>query len=406
MKIQKNQSNSESLLGNDSHSLGSTRLWIAFLSLFLVALNIIVFVIYQQSHSTEDSWEQLWNYSNSEPFKVLTISLILPILILFLENLFSLRKILGERLFEMKKVRLKREEEAKKKGLEVRWKVIEKTSKALNELFSLISELRYFRKDSNEESKKTSIRDILRRIENTSISINEIMNRWYFRFPNLRHEKGELHFIDLVVYFLRLLTDSAFTIADHIQGSSDPKELEELQNTLFEIQCGVRSLVYHNTLMILKCSIDIWESTEDKNKVKIEEAEKEIKERLESLKTNAKWIWEEELEHNEVLSNARGSGTKAFREKSREVEKCACEHPEEDIKLSKEYRDCEELFKKIKHKDLARCPRQYSLEWVRVLSDILRQRSMCIYILERAKWARYKELNPSRKRPNSCSPKN
>lgn len=402
MELQKDQSNSKIVLDNESHSLGSTRTWIFLLLALLILSNIIVFIIYNQSHLNEDVWTQLWTYFTTEPFKVLTISLILPLLTLFVENLFSLRNILGERLFEMKKIRDERREERKKKELEVRSKCIEKTANALNELFSLISELIYFRKDFGDKSEKTSIENILSKIENISLSINEIMNIWHFRFPNLRHKEGEEHLTDFLVYFLTLLTNSTFTIADHIQRSDDLKELEELRNTLSSIQCGVRSLVYQKTLTILKCSIEIWEFTEkakeEKTKVgkaeamiKVGKAEAMIKKRLDFLKDRAKWIREEELEHNKVLANDQSFETQTFRKASRKVEKLALERPNVDISLSKEYLDCKEKFKRIKHKDLARCYRRYSLDWVKHLSDILHWRTMCSYILERAKWARDKK---------------
>ena len=397
MEIQKSQSKTKSILDNESHSLGSTRTWIFFLLALLILSNFIVFIIYNQSHLNGDIWSQIWTYFTTEPFKVLTISLILPLLTLFLENLFSLRNILGERLYEMKKVQDERREERKKKELEVRSKCIEKTANALNKIFSLISELIYFRKDSRDKSEKTSIENILKGIEDMAVSFNEIMNIWHFRFPNLRHEEGEEHLTDFLVYFLSLLTDSAFTIADHIQRSANPKELEELQNTLSSIQCGVRCLVYHNTLTILKCSTEIWEFTVEGDKAKVDKAEAIIKERLDSLKDHAKWIREEELEHNKVLANGKSFETQAFREASREVEKHAVESPEADLKSSKEYKDCKDKFKKIEHNDLARCHRQYSLEWVRHLSDNLRWRSTCIYVLERAEWARDKKVNPRNK---------
>lgn len=397
METQKGPSNSKRVLDNESHSLGSTRTWIFFLLALLIISNIIAFIIYNRSHLNEDIWTQLWTYFTTEPFKVLTISLILPLLTLFLENLFSLRNILGERLYEMKKVQQERREERKKKELEIRSKCIKKTTKALNKLFSLISELIYFRKDSNDKSEKTSIENILKRIENMSLSFNEIMNIWHYRFPNLRHKEGEEQLTDFIVYFLSLLTDCTFTIADNIQRSDEPTELEELQNTLSSIQCGIRSIVYHNTLTILKCSLEIWEFTVEKDETKVDKAEAMIKERLDFLKQCAEWFREEELEHSILLANDESSETKSFRKASKKVEKLALEDSEVDISKSNEYLDCKEKFKRIKHKNLVRCHRRYSLDWVRHLSDSLRWRTMCIYILERAAWARDKKVNPPSK---------
>jgi hypothetical protein len=395
LETQKNQDASKNMLdNNETHTLEINRTWIYILLLVLILSNFIVFGIYNQSTPNGDVWTKLWTYFTTEPFKVLTISLILPLLTLFLENLFSLRNILGERLYEMKKVQEERREERKKKELEVRSECIKKTASALNELFSLISELIYFRKDSNENSEKTSIEKILKKIENISLKFNEIMNIWHFRFPNLRHVEGDETLTDFLVYFLRLLTDCTFTIIDYIEKSEDPIELKELRNTLSSIQCGVRSIIYHNSLTILKCSVEIWEYTLEKDEEKVKNAEAMIKERLDFLKQCTKWIREEELEHNIVLANSESPEVKAFRKASKNVEKLAFEDSKIDLSKSKQYLDCKEKFKRIKHNDLARCNRRCSLDWVRHISDILRWRTTCIYILERAAWARDKAVKP------------
>jgi len=122
-----------------------------------------------------------------------------------------------------------------------------------------------------------------------------------------------------------------------------------------------------------------------------------LKESLDFLKDSAKWIRGEELEFNKILANDESSETQAFRQASRKVEKLAFDRPEVDIISSKEYLDCREKFRRIKHKNLACCARRYSLDWVRHLSDILRWRCVCIYVLDRAAWARDKESQSSNK---------
>jgi len=249
----------------------------------------------------------------------------------------------------------------------------------------------YLKKEADEETKKTSIQAIQKRLDNHITLIDERVNSWYFWFPHLRYEDKHGQFDDYVIYFTDMLHESASTIAYHLQNSSDPEEMDDLRYTLLTIQDGVRSLLYHHMLIILKSSIDLWEGMKEADNVKIAEAQEMIQDRLSRLGKNAIWLRTEELKHNKVLPTLKGRKSKALRELCKKVEELSCEYSEEKIIQSKEYIDFKELFNKIKHKDLVGSHRHYSLNWVRRLSDLLFLKSTCFYLLDRANWTRDRE---------------
>jgi len=64
-------------------SLSKSRMWIGILVVLLIISNIIVFIVYQQSHLDQSLATALWEYMKSDPFKYITISLVLPIILFF-----------------------------------------------------------------------------------------------------------------------------------------------------------------------------------------------------------------------------------------------------------------------------------------------------------------------------------
>jgi hypothetical protein len=148
--------------------ISSAKFWVKILLLLLLALNLIAFLIYCMSHPSENLSAQLWVYLESDAFKVITASIILPILLCLLESLF--------------KISAKRKEELKEK----QWECIEKTSQTWNQLFSLASEVRYFEKEANKGAR---IEDILLKLAKFVSQAEDIVNMWYFRFFHTFPEK-------------------------------------------------------------------------------------------------------------------------------------------------------------------------------------------------------------------------
>lgn len=68
----------------------NTAFWIGLLLVLLVVLNVIAFIIYKGANPGEGLWVQLWNYLESATFKVVTASLVLPIILFVLESRFKI----------------------------------------------------------------------------------------------------------------------------------------------------------------------------------------------------------------------------------------------------------------------------------------------------------------------------
>ena len=153
------------------------------LLVLLVMLNFIIFtIIYQRANPSENLWVQLWNYFESDTFRVVTASLVLPIVLFVLESRFKIVETIEKNRLDRER---KEEAELRERGLEC----LELTSQMWNQLFSFTSEVRHYKKDANEG---TSIENILQRLENFSSWGEEIVLMWSFRFPNLSNEAQNL----------------------------------------------------------------------------------------------------------------------------------------------------------------------------------------------------------------------
>ena len=64
----------------------------------LLLLNVAAFLIYREAHAAESLSLQLWNYINSDAFKLLSASLILPIILFVLESKFKLAETVSKNL--------------------------------------------------------------------------------------------------------------------------------------------------------------------------------------------------------------------------------------------------------------------------------------------------------------------
>jgi uncharacterized membrane protein len=114
-----------------------TKIWIVILVLLIIIVNFIAFEIYQKSHWTPNTWAYIWQYGESVVFRVLTVSFILPILLLLMQAIFNIRGAIEERI---EKERAARREK--------RLKCIDLTAEMWNRLYDITNEVRHFRQSS------------------------------------------------------------------------------------------------------------------------------------------------------------------------------------------------------------------------------------------------------------------
>lgn len=362
------------ILENDKPRYGIFRSWIILLFVVFMILNVVVFVSYQRSHPGEGMWKHIWGYASSDAFKVLTTSLLLPIFLLALENHFNISGIIQERI-----------QSEKQKRLEGRWECVQKTIRMWNDLNNLTSEIVYYKKgakntkQSNEESEK-KIDTMLLNIENFDNSANEIVNMWLFRFPNLTTDD-----MDLFLTFINVLIKSAVTVAQHIRVIDDDDEICELQDSLGVIQDGIRRIVYHPILVILKLSIDLL--SEDLFKTEESEIKESIKTWIDHLKIWAVEVKRLERTYDEFLSYIDGDEVEEFRAQVKVYEEWRVDNIGERRKNWPHWDDLKILFWNIQHEnvcDAVKVP--YSLSYIEHLADWLAFYEVMQIIDDRAKF--------------------
>ena len=119
--------------GGPTLKLDDTRLWIVVLLILLAVANTLVFYVYQKTYPTQSLPYQIWNYLKSDPFKAVTISIVLPIVLFLLERLFEIRKTHKERWVKEKEAGMPNLKNMREKGKEMQ---VEKVGKELRKMFA------------------------------------------------------------------------------------------------------------------------------------------------------------------------------------------------------------------------------------------------------------------------------
>lgn len=171
--------------------------------------------------------EQLWGYLSSEVFKIITASLILPLLIFLFENIFKIRESLEEK-------QKRRIEEQKDKQLEV----IQKTNELWKDFFNVAVKIRYFKAIKDD---KTFIIRILNEYEKYRMRLNEVTELLNLRFPNIIKQ-------NLITFPFNVFGTSIFTIANLIKdcesGRASKEVIRSSQDALEVIMYGMTYSVY------------------------------------------------------------------------------------------------------------------------------------------------------------------
>ncbi len=342
----------------------------------LIVLNLIAFLLYASAHSDERVLTQIWNYLESETFKIITVSLVLPLILLFLENYFKL-------IETWEKSRLEQAQKVAEERKEKRWEAIVRTQEMWNQLYSLASQVIYFnQKRSPKEG--AYIEDILENLENFDNSAEDVVSMWAFRFPNLSQEHT-----DILITFMNTLLQSAQTVAYAIQEGADPQEIAKLQDELGVIQAQIKYVLHHRVLNALQFSIDLLDLTQDgtlateesKNKL-----ERQMQEELTYLRNWDNALKVREAHHWPVLSVISGDEVRAFREISDKMEEWVRQNPNTNFSEAEDFPSFGELFYKIPHEArLHALTIPYSKEYIERLADWMSLETAVFLVINRAK---------------------
>ena len=188
---------------------------IGILFIIILVLNLVAFVFY-------GSQKQWVDYFDSKGFEALLAALLIPLL------MSSVARAL--------KVEEKLKEERRKREVDT----IEKTNAMWSRLYTLSTDVAYFKSGSD----KASVREIRRKLECFTNSAEEVINLWFLNFGDVALEVQPL-----VLPGLNLLLLSAATIADVVEDERD-EDAKELQNCLLVIQDGVRFGLHYLLMQI------------------------------------------------------------------------------------------------------------------------------------------------------------
>jgi hypothetical protein len=337
----------------------------------LAVVNLAMFETYRKAHPDQNIWTQLWEYVESGAFKVLTVSLLLPIFLLFLEGSFRI----VETVEKSRLGRLRRENEERR---EKRWQGIELTSQMWNQLYDLASEVRYF---SVGPAGEPGIRGILQKVANFPNSAEDVVNMWRFRFE-LRKEYQKVFLV-----FINTLLHSTETVAHCLADSENTKECEHLQNCLGVIQEGIKTIAHHPIIVVLTHCMELMERKEDRESSdQAQIIQSTIDDRLKKLREWAEALKEEQMTHNKIFPAMPGPEVEAFRRASGDVVIWMRNHPGKPLDDYERFDDFGGVFNEIPIETLIHGWKiVYSKEFVRHLADWLAFQSTCQDLTEMAR---------------------
>ena len=131
-----------------------------------------------------DLLSQVWSFCGTDAFKTVAVSVLLALLLAALGKIFKIKEAFEERIRAQRQIRIDNQKEC-----------IENTEKMWDELYCMVSEIRFYNKDIVEEfnrnsrvdikNRKCTIEDLLKRSEDFASRAEAVVNQWHFVFPIL-----------------------------------------------------------------------------------------------------------------------------------------------------------------------------------------------------------------------------
>ena len=317
--------------------LKTTGMWIVILLLLLIILNILAFLVYAQTSAEDHFWIQVWNYLESATFKVITISLILPVILFFSERHFKI----VDTIKADYDIRRRNQEE---KLSEKRWECIEQASKLWADQWDLVSQIVYFKKGTVNGA---TIEELSIKLWDMTVIAEDLLNKCSHRFPGLPKEYYQAFkvFYDTELY-------SAETVVWCIRNCDNTDGIIRVQDALKRIAESLNYLVHHRFIDLLKHQmklLELGEASQPSDKEK-EEMESQINICVEHLKAWTNALMAHENENNIPFSFYNDTEMITLREKYKALKKWMMDNPGKDpARNYPRYEDFQKLFYKIPH---------------------------------------------------------
>jgi hypothetical protein len=285
----------------------------------MVILNLIFWNAYVEnqrvtSTPSQPQYATLWGYIQSDTFRAIMTTLIIPIFIFLFERRFKILENYENTIKEKKANKIKENRER-------RWNTISLTQAIWTKTYGLMTEVAYF---DSKSGKIEKINTILQRLEGTTIEVQDVVNEWKHRFPNLSNEEVSV-LVKPVGHILTISSTVAHLIKEEMRTKKS--DIENLQISLIIIVDVIKAMYHHGTMNVLKESLEFLSLLEenlphyavtissdsiDRLVSRLDSVEhKEIKERKEkianlirNLKQNDRNIYEAIIKKRKVLAAA------------------------------------------------------------------------------------------------------
>lgn len=348
-------------------------MYIIVLIIILIGLNFFMFLIYYGANPTQNLWTQLWIYFDSNIFKIITVSIIFPIILFLLEGHFKF-------LDTIKKNRLERVRKAEENRRNKRLEGITSVIQMWTELYGLLSDIIYLKIDSN---KKEKIQVIQKRLYGLISSANNTLVIWESRFylPGIT-EVNSIYRNAAWLFFeyADILFCSAKSVAYLIGESNNNSDCEELQHSLSIIQITIESMVYNPIIKAVHDFMKFAEHYEgqDADNLGMSKIQKGINDELDYLDKSFDQIKKLEMEYIDILHFVEGTEVENFRTEANKVKKWMHKNKPKRLSTYKDFEKFRDSFKKIPYNKLIKgVSTHYPKDYVEHLAKHLYFISVC-----------------------------
>ena len=343
----------------------NTRFWVTLLVVLLIALNALAFALYAAAFPKQDVALQLWTYAESDTAKLITASLILPLLIFVVEGRFNVAE-------SVRASRVERARQAQDARRDARLETITLTSQAWNELYALTTRI--------SSPGTLDYADLRTKLWNVPTTFNDIVTHWHVRFPNLATELG---LVDSYAFLVNVLNECAASAAFHVYTAADDYARADVGGSIDLIASGFDQMLHSTIPGILNASLDllaIRESVDieelrtvepDAEAVALVEYESQIRAFIAQVESWADWV-RAHLSRRELLATVDGPEVSEFRRRFHELAAAVRADPSRSLTDDPVLAELEASYDDIPRADrLHAWSVKYSPEWLAELADDL-----------------------------------
>lgn len=223
----------------------------------LICLDVILFISYRIINPQLNLAAQLIGYVSSPAFRIVTASLIFPLI-----------PLLGEYIF---KINEKRAEE--KKGRQI--DCINVTNELWEDFAEITAKFVY-----SEGFNESNIADLKIKVEKLIIKAEKALNSWYFEFKNLEDILGKnSRYFNMILIPMSVLESSiSSALVSNEVKTNDKIKIPVIQEHIKIIYNGIKAATHHRGINLMKYSMLLSDKYDENYENKIKEEYLSLKE--------------------------------------------------------------------------------------------------------------------------------